>query len=141
MVELPDRAMCAPRGHGGAERRGRRRNLLRLSALLVERRCALESIEPVARALFAAAVAPSLLDAESCVRRAARLCGGARRHGGDANRCLAGEPVARDRLRLPVVLSAVLARGYEPFGAAALAGSQYGSGRRTVDQGRPRQHG
>ena len=76
------------------------------------------------------------------VRRTAGIRRGARRHDGRSRSTACWhDAVAGARLRLFVVLSPVLARGLEPAGAAALARSEYGSCRRTVDQGRPDQHG
>ena len=91
--------------------------------------------------IAAAVVAPRLLDAAPRVRRPAGVRRGARRHDGDSDRLPAGAAVARARLRLSVVLPAVLARGLAAPRAAALARFEYGSRRRTADQGRSDQHG
>src|SRR5450755_3148945 len=91
--------------------------------------------------MAAAAVALWAVHAAPCASRAARICRGAGRSYRRAGGGLARSGVARERLRLRLVLPQVLARITRAAGAAALPRSQHESAGGAAREGRSHQHG
>ncbi len=96
----------------------------------------------IAGALSAAAVAAGIVHAAPRLRRAAGLCGGARRHDGAADRFVAGARIGASRTTtICGSTGSIWREELEPAGAVALAGSEHRSRRRPADQGGSDQHG
>src|SRR6202042_3431551 len=86
-------------------------------------------------------VAPGLFHAAPRLRGPSGLCGSLGRNDGAADRLLVEPVLEGARVRLSLVLSAVLARRPRAAGAVALAGPEYRPRRGLDDQGRSNQHG